>query len=105
VVSGVIVVVSLAQWRAVSRIGVEVGAAGIGLRRQLGIRYQFVPWSEIATFRTRTAPISPTVCAVLRSGELVKTALAQGRTMRWRGGASRDIVSVLNSDLAFARAH
>jgi hypothetical protein len=102
--AGLIVVVSIMLWRLVGRIGVETNAAGIGLRRQLGIRYQFVPWGEITAFQIRRAAISPTVCAELRSGELVKTALVQGRKMRWRGGSSRDIVSVLTRDLARARA-
>jgi len=100
---GLLAVVAVVLWRSVSRIGVDAGADGIGLRRQLGIRYQFVPWTDIKTFRVRAATISPPVCAELWSGELVKTALVQGWKMRWRGGASRDMVDVLNSDLTRAR--
>jgi Bacterial PH domain len=98
-----VAVISVLFWRQVGLIGVEAGADGIALRRQFGIRHQSVPWSDIKTFRIRRAVISPPVCAELWSGELVKTALVQGRKMRWRGGASRDMVSVLTSDLAGAR--
>jgi hypothetical protein len=104
IVCGLFAVLSVLLWRAVARLGVEAGADGIGLRRRFGTRYEFVPWSDIKTFRmVRRAAIYPTVCAELSSGDFVKTDLVQGRKMRWRGGASRDMVGVLNSDLARAR--
>lgn len=104
IVCGLFAVLSVLLWRAVARLGVEAGADGIGLRRWFGTRYEFVPWSDIKTFRmVRSAAIYPTVCAELSSGEFVKTDLVQGRKMRWRGGASRDMVGVLNSNLARAR--
>jgi hypothetical protein len=97
--AGALVVWSFVGWRIGGRAGVETGPEGITVWRRFGIRGRFVPWSEITTFRIARQSLSPVVCAQLGSGGLVRMALVQGRKMRWRGGASRDIVGVLNGYL------
>jgi hypothetical protein len=91
-------------WRAAGRLGVEAGPDGIYIPRgKWGMRRQFVPWSGINTFRMRVAGTVAPVWAELSSGELAQIPLVQGRKMRWRDGASKDMVEVLNQDLARAR--
>lgn len=81
-------------------IGVEVNSDGIRVGR--GFRRRFIPWSGIRTFRARDA-FTPSLRAELCSGEQVSIALAQGRKMAWDGGTTRDIMGVLNEELATAR--
>jgi hypothetical protein len=102
---GVVAVCSLLLGRTGGRVGVEASPGGIGIVtwRRFGMRGRHLAWSDIKAFRVAHPAISPPVCAELWSGELVKTALVQGRKMRWRGGASRDLVAVLNTELARAR--
>jgi hypothetical protein len=97
--SGAIAVLSIFGWRIGGKLGVHANAEGIDVRAGFGYRRRSVPWSEIATFRA-VPSIVPVVCAQLRSGALIKTALVQGRRMRWQNGASRDIVGILSADLA-----
>jgi hypothetical protein len=100
---GAVVVLSIFGWRLAGRFGVVVGTDGIAVRRRYGIRSRAVGWRDIRTFRS-TESLVRIVYAELWSGETVRTALVQGRKMRWHGGATRDVVSVLNGDLAQANA-
>jgi hypothetical protein len=97
--AGAIAVLSVFLWRMGGKLGVQTTAEGIDVRAGFGFRRRSVPWSEIRSFIARRS-ITPVVCADLRSGDLVKTPLVQRRRMRWHSGASRDIVSILNADLA-----
>jgi hypothetical protein len=80
--------------------GVAVRVDGIYVRRWF--RWRFIPWREISTFRIRRRSLSPPVFVELVSGESRMLPLTQGRQVAWAGGRSRDIVSVLNGDLALA---
>lgn len=83
-------------------IGLEV--LGDGIRIGRGLRRRFIAWRDIKSFQVTKRPISPPVRVELTSGELVGTPLVQGRKMFWKGGASADIVSVLNKELDDAQA-
>lgn len=97
--AGAMVVLAFVGWRIAGKFGVEATSDGICVRKGFGIRRRFVGWSEISTFIYRRS-IKSVVCAELHSGGQVATPLIQGRKMLWQDGASRDIVGVLNADLA-----
>lgn len=86
-----------------SKMGVETRADGV--RVSVGFRRRPAAWSEIKTFRVvNPTALSPSVRVELYSGQLLRTALVQGRKMRWKGGSSRDIAGVLNDELERTRA-
>jgi hypothetical protein len=85
------------QW---SRVGLEFRPDGIRLWGMLTRR--FIPLSQIRVF-TATQETFPKVRAELTTGEVLRTGLTQGRKMYWREGASKDIVTVLNTALDTAR--
>lgn len=86
-----------------ARPGVEVRQHGI--RVGVGFRRHSVAWSEIKNFRVlNSGALSPSVRMELTSGQLLRTGLVQGRTMRRQGGATKDIVGVLNGEREHARS-
>jgi hypothetical protein len=64
----------------ITRDGVRI--AGTTVQRS-------IPWADIGRFR---------------AFELVRTPLMQGRKMRWRTGETRDIMGVLDAELAASRS-
>lgn len=97
--AGVGIAWSIFAWHLAGRLGVYVSADGIMIRNRFGLRRRRVSWGDIARFFPQ-ASITPVVCTELRSGGRIRMPLVQGRKMRWQTGASRDIVAVLNADLA-----
>ncbi|MGH2843114.1 MAG: PH domain-containing protein [Solirubrobacteraceae bacterium] len=102
--------------------GVVVVASGVWLR--YGIRHiasleattqgvtvgvfrrRFIAWAEIERFKAvRRSGIYPNVYLETTAGDLVSARMVQGRKMFWDGEASKDIVGVLNAELASSRAN
>ena len=83
------------------RLALEETAEGL----RIGVlRRRLIQWSDVKRFTSRRRRgIYPTVFVELVSGELVPTPLVQGRKMFWLGGASENIVGVLNGELDRAR--
>lgn len=79
------------------RIGIEAGNDGIVVYGPFSTRH--VAWDEVAGLDTHRWSISKVVDLKLIDGRTVETNLLQGRTVTWRGGKTRDILSVLQSEL------
>lgn len=59
-------------------------------------------WYEITGFDTKRWVINHEVGILLSNGERIRTSLLQGRHVIWKGGRTRDIMSILRDEL---RAH
>lgn len=57
-------------------------------------------WHEIDSFYTKRWVFNQEVFVLLKNGEKVRTSLAQGLVVVWKGGRTRDILSILRSELA-----
>lgn len=58
-----------------------------------------VQWGEVAGFDTQRWVINQEVGVKLANGERVRTTLLQGRVVAWHGGKTRDILSILQTEL------
>jgi len=87
-------------WVRLGRLGVEARFDGISVRRLW--RTRFIPWAEIASFGIARPGMSPPVSVELVTGHTEQLPLTQGRRTSWQGGTSRDVVAILNGDLAAA---
>lgn len=87
-------------WVRLGRRGVEARFDGIYVRRLW--RTGFISWVDITNFRIARPGMSRTVCADLVSGRMALLPLTQGRRASWSEGTSRDMVTVLNDELAAA---
>jgi hypothetical protein len=86
------------QW---SRIGLEVRPDGVRVWGMLTRR--FVPLAEIRSFTSDQGVSVRRVRVELTTGQTLRTGLVQGRKMHWHHGASKNIVTVLNTTLDHAR--
>jgi hypothetical protein len=101
VIGSVIVVLSV-LWlgHGIRRFTLEATPQGA----TVGVLHRrFIPWSKVKRFTAvHRAGFYPVVYMELTSGELCWARLVQGRKMFWNGGASKDIVGVLNVELALS---
>jgi len=56
-------------------------------------------WNEINNFYTKRWVFNQEVFVLLKNGEKVRTSLAQGLVVVWKGGRTRDILSILRDEL------
>lgn len=82
------------------RIGVEVSRDGLVVRRALETRT--LKWQDVGRIEVHPRGISQEVDLMLRNGEMLHTTLLQGRVVIWKGGKTKDILSLLSSDLESA---
>ncbi len=102
-VCGSVIVVLSVLWlgHGIRRCTLEATAEGatVGV-----LRRRFIPWTKVKRFKSvRRRWFYPAVYMELTSGELCSARLVQGRRMFWNGGSSKDIVGVLNVELALSR--
>jgi hypothetical protein len=83
------------RWR---RLGVEVCPDGIRIRRAQ-VQRRRVAWSEIESFCAIPKSPYPAVGAKLKTGEVIRTGLVQGRKMLSADDATKDILAALNREL------
>lgn len=80
----------------------------LGKRTALVVRSpvsrRFVPWADVDELVLQPFIAYPEVRVKLRSGQLLRTGLVQGRRMYWSGGASADVLGELNRELELGRA-
>jgi hypothetical protein len=88
----------VATARTVRRFGIGISRLGLDVRGTSARRT--IPWTDVAAFRSRPWFRYAWVQVELRSGKLVRTPMIQGRKMVGNGGATRDILGVLNAHLA-----
>ena len=65
---------------------------------------RFVPWADVDELVLVPFIAYCEVRVKLRSGQLLRTGLVQGRRMYWSGGASADVLGELNRELELGRA-
>lgn len=88
-----------AAWllRRSARLGIDIVEDGIVAYGAFWSKH--VPWDEIAGFDTQRWVINQEVGVKLANGERVRTSLLQGRVVAWHGGKTRDILSILQTEL------
>lgn len=77
--------------------GVETTPATLIIRNAL--KTSTVGWSDIRAFDTRKWFVNHEVMVVLTNGQRIHTALVQQRVVVWKGGQTKDILSVLQNEL------
>lgn len=85
------------------QLGIEVTHNGIVVHNTYVTSR--LTWAEIAGFDTRRWMVNREVGIRLKEGRRVRTSLLQGRVVTWKGGKTRDIISVLEADLEATNRH
>jgi hypothetical protein len=88
-------------WRS-SFQGIETRDDGMVVRGPASRR--FVPWGDVDELVLVPFIAYSEVRVKLRSGQILRTGLVQGRRMYWAGGASADVLGELNRELEHGRA-
>lgn len=78
-------------------MGVEVADRGYVVHNTFVTKK--LEWHDIAGFDTKRWVFNHEVFIYLTSGERVRTSLIQGRHVIWKGGRTRDILSILRGEL------
>jgi len=81
----------------ITRQGVEVTPTALIIRNAFST--STIKWFDIECFNTRQWFVNHEVMVVLTSGQRIRTVLIQGRVVAWKGGKTRDILSILRAVL------
>lgn len=84
-------------WRA-RILGVEVTDSGYVVHGTLTSKK--IGWSEISSIYPQRSGLNRSIRIQVNNGECFRTSLLQGRVVTWEGGRTKDILSILRSELA-----
>jgi hypothetical protein len=79
-------------------MGIEVSQNGVVVYGSF-LTYR-VAWRDVAGFASHRVSFSQIVDLKLADGRTIKTSLVQGVSVTWQEGKTRDILSVLQSELS-----